>query len=358
MLALQQLGIGIIGCGGMGRAHAENLLTVRDARLIAISDPDEQACRRLAGIHDVPNCYSNYHDLLARSDIDAVIITVPNAYHKAVALAALSAGKHVLLEKPLAHNVDDGMEIVRAAERSDTLIMLGFNNRFTPPARALHSAIAGGRLGTVYYAKTRWLRRLGLPPRASWFSVRAMSGGGPLIDIGVHMLDLALHMMGYPPPISAFGVTYAQFGPERAQQPPTLPSGPTDVFDVEDFAAGMVTLANGATVQIETSWASFIGDGQDLSLEILGSAGGARLTNADEDSLSIFTILDGEQVDIKPRLSEEDGHQEELRAFLTAIKTGSPPPVRVQDGLQVLAIIEALYASARSGEAVPVRRTQ
>ncbi len=357
----QELGIGIIGCGAMGRIHAENLRTLPGARLVAVSDPYKGACQRLVEECDVPpSCYGDYADLLERPDIDAAIVTVPNALHRTVTLAAIAAGKHVLLEKPLAHSVDDGLAIVHAVEQSDRLVMLGFNNRFRAPAKALRQAVTAGRLGTVYYARARWLRRQGLPPRASWFTSRMAAGGGPLIDIGVHVLDLALHMMGYPQPIAAFGVAHAHFGLERARVVSSLlgsEAAPADLFDVEDFAAGMVTLANGATVLVETSWAAFIGD-DDLSLELLGSAGGARLTNDDQSGLSIFTTLDGEQVDITPRLDESDPHLEEMRAFLAAIRTGGEPPVSVRDGLEALAIIEAIYASAQSGEAVPVRRTR
>src|SRR5581483_1077279 len=139
-------------------------------------------------------------------DVDAVIITVANALHRAVALDALAAGKHVFLEKPLAHTLEDGTAIVRAAERSDNVVMLGFNNRFNPASQALHRAIASSRLGTIYYARARWLRRQGLPPQASWFTRKAAAGGGALIDIGVHMLDLTFHMLGYPPAVAALGI--------------------------------------------------------------------------------------------------------------------------------------------------------
>ncbi|MGH2343703.1 MAG: Gfo/Idh/MocA family protein, partial [Chloroflexota bacterium] len=198
MSAPQETGIGIIGCGSMGREHARNLRTLAGARLVAISDPVEDARRRLIAESDAPYAYARYHDLLEQPDVDAVIITVPNALHRGVALAALDAGKHVLLEKPLAHSIEDGAAIVQAAERSNRVVMLGFNHRFNPSAQALQRAVAAGRLGTLYYARARWLRRDGLPPRASWFTSRAAAGGGPLIDIGVHMLDLALHMLGYP----------------------------------------------------------------------------------------------------------------------------------------------------------------
>jgi predicted dehydrogenase len=358
--ALQQLGVGIIGCGAMGRIHAGNLRTLGGARVVAASDPFESARNHLAAACDVPPaCYGDYQALLDRSDVDAVIITVPNALHRAVSTAAIAAGKHVLLEKPLAHNVEDGMAIVRAAEQSDRVVMLGFNNRFRTPARYLRQAITGGRLGSVYYARARWLRRDGLPPRSSWFTTRAGAGGGPLIDIGVHVLDLALHMMGYPQALTAFGVAYAYFGPERARTVLPLAEGSAaaaDVYDVEDFASGMITLANGATILVETSWATFIQD-DDLSLDILGSAGGARMTDDDERGLSIYTTMDGEHTDITVRLDESDSHLEELRAFLAAIHDGGTAPVLVRDGLRVLAIIEALYASALSGEAVPVRHT-
>jgi predicted dehydrogenase len=350
MSALQEIGIGIIGCGSMGREHARNLRMLSGARLVAISDPVEDARRRLIAETAVPYAYAGYHDLLEAPDVDAVIITVPNALHRGVALAALAAGKHVLLEKPLAHSVEDGAAIVRAAEQSNKVVMLGFNHRFNPSAQALHRAIEAGRLGTLYYARARWLRREGLPPQGSWFTSKAAAGGGPLIDIGVHMLDLALHMLGYPQAITAFGVTHAYFGSERAQ------TAPPNLFDVEDFAAGMITLANGATVQVETSWASFIRDDSDICLELLGTLGGARLSNDDDNPLSIFTTQDGEQVDITPRLPEIDGHWEELRAFLSAIRTGSPSPVPIRDGLRILEIIDAVYESARSGASVPIGR--
>lgn len=345
MTAAQDIGIGIIGCGSMGREHARNLRTLSGARLVAISDPIEDARRRLIAESDVPYAYAAYHDLLEAPDVDAVIITVPNALHRGVALAAFAAGKHVLLEKPLAHNMEDGAAIVRAAEQSNRVAMLGFNQRFNPSAQALHRAIEAGRLGTLYYARARWFRREGLPPQGSWFTSRSAAGGGPLIDIGVHMLDLALHMLGYPQAIAAFGVTHAHFGSARP-----------DLFDVEDFAAGMITLANGATVQVETSWASFIRDDSDICLELLGTLGGARLSNDDDNPLSIFTTQDGGQVDITPRLPEIDGHWEELRAFLSAIRTDSPSPVPLRDGLRILEIIDAVYESARSGESVPIGR--
>jgi predicted dehydrogenase len=354
MSTLQEIGIGIIGCGSMGREHAANLRTLPSARLVAISDPVEDARCRLMAEGDVPHAYASYHDLLERRDVDAVIITVPNALHRVVALDAIAAAKHVLLEKPLAHTLEDGIEIVRAAERSDRVVMLGFNNRFNPASQALRRAIAAGRLGSLYYARARWLRREGLPPQASWFTRKAAAGGGALIDIGVHMLDLAFFMLGHPRAVAALGITQAHFGPERARR---AQAAAGDQFDVEDFAAGMITLAGGGAVQIETSWASFIGEGADMGLEFLGTAGGARWTRAESNGLSIYTSQDGDQVDITPRLPEADGHQEELRAFLAAIQTGSTTPVPVRDGLHILAIVDALYASSRSGELVPVPDT-
>ncbi len=355
MLSQQDIGVGMIGCGSMGREHARNLRLLAGARLVAVSDPSEEARRRLIAEGEVPHVYANHRDLLERGDVDAVIITVPNALHGSVALDAIAAGKHVLLEKPLAHTLEDGVAIVRAAETSDRVVMIGFNNRFNPASQALRRAIEAGRLGDLYYARARWLRREGLPPPASWFTRKAASGGGALIDIGVHMLDLAFFMLGYPAAVAVLGVTQAHFGPERARR---APAGTADLFDVEDFAAGMVTLADGAAVQIEASWASFIGEDADMCLELLGTSGGARWTNAEYDPLSIFTFLDGEQVDITPRLPEVDGHQEELRAFLAAIQGGGPTPVPVREGLHVLAIVEALYASSGTGVLVPVADTR
>lgn len=354
MRAQEDIGIGIIGCGSMGREHARNIRSVPGARLVAISDPSEEARRCLLAEGDVPHAFAGYQDLLERPGVDAVIITVPNALHRVVALDAIAAGKHVLLEKPLAHTYEDGAAIVHGAERSDRVVMLGFNNRFNPASQALRRAIDAGRLGTLYYARARWLRREGLPPQASWFTRKATAGGGALIDIGVHMLDLAFFMLGYPRALAVFGVAQAHFGPERARRAPATAG---DQFDVEDFAAGMITLVGGATLQIEASWASFIAEDADMCLELLGTAGGARWTNAEGNGLAIYTSLDGEQVDITPRLPEADGHHQELYAFLAAIRAGGATPVRVRDGLHILAVVEALYTSSRSGALATVADT-
>ncbi len=357
MSAVEKIGIGIVG-SGMGSNHARNFKKMPNVRLVGIGGPDVERCQRVADANGIPHVYADYHELFARPDVDAVTIAVPNMYHKDVVLAALAAGKHVLVEKPLAHTSADGEEIVRVAERSNRVVMIGFNNRFTGAAQALRQALAAGRLGEVYYGRTRWLRRQGIPGFGGWFTTKAQSGGGPLIDIGVHMLDLALYLMNYPQPVSVFGSTYAKFGPHGKgawRGWVVSDAAPSGAYDVEDLATGMIKFANGATLLVEASWASYIAKADDMGLELLGDVGGARLTYEETNPLTIFTELDGQQVDIIPETPHLDSHAEEMRLFVEAIINGTPPPATVQEGLTVLKIIEALYASAQQGEAVLIK---
>lgn len=357
MAASEQVGVGIIG-GGMGRTHARNFKKMTSARLLAIAGPDVERCTEVAHENGIPDVYADYHEMLARPDIEAVTVAVPNFLHRPILLDCLAAGKHVMIEKPLAHNVADGEAIVAAAAASKTVVMMAFNNRFNGGSQVLKEQIGAGVLGDIYYAKARWLRREGIPGFGGWFTTKARSGGGPLIDIGVHVLDLALYLMGYPTVKAVFGATYAVFGPRGRGAMPgwrTSDSGPLATYDVEDLATGLITFTNGATLLIEASWASFIAASDDVGVDLLGSEGGAHLTTATNPAdkpLTIFTEMNGAQVDVTPWVPAVTGHAAELELFIKAIRDGNPPPSTVGEGLTVLRILDALYTSATTGQAV------
>lgn len=355
----EQVGVGIIG-GGMGAYHARNYTKQPTARLLAIAGPDVDRCERVAKETGIPSVYADYHEMLARPDIEAVTVAVPNMLHRTIVQDCLAAGKHVMVEKPLANSLEEGRAIVEAASKTDRVVMIGFNNRFSGASQVLKRQITAGTLGDLYYAKARWLRRQGIPGFGGWFTTKSKSGGGPLIDLGVHMLDLALFLLGYPQVSSVYGSTYAAFGPRGRGAMPgwqVSDAGPAQTYDVEDLATGMVKFANGATLLIEASWATYIAESDDIHVQLFGTEGGATLgfdNSPGARPLSLYSEMNGDQVDMTPHVPPINGHVEELRLFLNAIREGGPTPARVEDGLVILQIIDALYRSAASGASVTI----
>lgn len=214
--------------------------------------------KKLAEDFDIPDIYTDYRELLARDDIDAVSVCVPNFLHKEITVAALQAGKHVLCEKPMAMNADEAKAMLAAANESGKILMIGFNIRFRSDVQRLKQFVDAGDLGEIYYAKTGYIRRRGTP--FGWFSVKAESGGGPVIDLGVHVIDMTRFMMGNPRPVSVSASTYQKFRHYHIQDSQAwcssdvtdgLRSG--EQFDVEDLAAAFIRFDNGATMAVEVS---------------------------------------------------------------------------------------------------------
>jgi predicted dehydrogenase len=266
-----------------------------------------------------------------------------------VAIAAFEAGKHVICEKPLAMNPDEGAAMVAAAKKAGKLFMTGFNNRFRGDTQVLKKYIVSGALGDIYYAKTGWLRRKGAPGMGSWFTTKAASGGGPLIDLGVHMLDLTLWLMGCPKAVSVTGSTYAMFGPkgEGSGSWGTAVAGGT--YDVEDLAAAFIRLDSGATVILETSWISHIK--QDvLYTNLMGTKGGAEF-----DPLRIYTDMQGGSVDLFPAFPDQSGHMMEIRHFIDCLVNGTELIATGEQGLEITRILDAIYKSAAQGKEITLK---
>jgi predicted dehydrogenase len=306
--------------------------------------------------------------MLALQQIDAVSIGLPNYLHAQVTLAAFQAGKHVLCEKPLATSAEEALAMVDAAKRAAKTLMVCFNYRFREDARWLKQLEGDGRLGRVYYARSGWSRNRGIPRLGGWFTQKALSGGGPLIDLGVHILDLTLWLMGYPKAVAVSGATFAEFGPRdlktfpgRLSLPLTQAAAPTKVtFDVEDLAAGFIRFENGAALSIETSWASHTRAGKDdYYVTLFGTEGGCELyvpNYADRDTLTYYTEVGGEPVTIKPEVvTHGGGHALAVDHFVNCLRSGRSPEASGEQGLALMQIIDALYESARSGHEVVLK---
>lgn len=332
--------VGIVGTG-IGRIHAGGYKKCEDVEIKTICDVDSERAEKFAAEFDVKNICNDYKELMADDEIDAVSICTPNALHAPIAMAAFEAGKHVICEKPISTNTADARQMVEAAKKSGKIFMMGFNNRFRGDTQLLKKCIENGDLGEIYYAKTGWLRRKGIPGMGGWFTTKAMSGGGPLIDLGVHVLDLALWLMGNPKPVYVMGSSYAKFGPEIAKK-----NGGT--YDVEDLATGMVKLENGATVFVEASWASHV-ERERIYTQLIGTKGGAEV-----DPLRIYTDINGSTANVDLTYPNVSGHEMEIVHFVECVREGKTPIATGEHGLHIQLILDAIYESTVTGKGVEI----
>ena len=347
-MANKKVNVGIIGAGGIAtNAHVPGYAKCPDAQLFAVCDVDEARAKKLAEQYNIPHVFTDYRKLCAMDELHAVSVCTPNYLHKDPAILALRNGKHVLCEKPLAMNGKEGEAMVKAAKESGAKLQVGFNLRFDANAVAMKKLIDDGALGDIYYARSQALRRRGIP---NWgvFGQKHLQGGGPLIDIGVHILDLTLHMMGFPKPVSVSGAAVTKFG----DKPNIFGSwGQWDwkTFTVEDFASGYVRFENGATLSIESSFCANIEkDGFDF--RILGDKGGAQYSPPMIFSEQNMTLLNISPVGMRPVQS----HHEEVAAFINAIQTDTPVLVPGEQALVVTRIIDGIYKSTQLGKEVRI----
>ncbi len=336
---------GIVGAG-VGSVHAHGYSKLPNVEIAAICDIDAARAEALAARYGVRSIYTDYEAMLAEAKLDAVSVCTPNALHAPVAIAALNAGCHVLCEKPLSVNAEEGGKIVEAARKSAGKFMIGMNNRFRGDTQVLKKYIEDGELGEIYYARCGWIRRNGIPGFGSWFTRKEMSGGGPLIDIGVHALDVTLYLMGNPKPTSVFGATYAKFGPYGRGQGQWGAPVKGGAFDVEDLACAQIRFQNGASLVLEASWAQHCA-GERLYSEVYGDKGGATL-----EPLRVYTEAHGRPADITPAYPNIGGHEAEIAHFIECIVENKPPIATADQALDVMKILDGIYRSAETGQSV------
>lgn len=356
--------VGIIGAGGIAQmAHIPNYQKMKEVEVVAICDSNEKKVRTVAKKFGIKTYFTDYKNLLELKEIEAVSICTSNCFHQEQVITSLKRGKHVLCEKPLCLNAKGVEEIFKEVERSkDKICMVAYMQRFMNVSQVLKEFIDNDELGEIYYAKVSYLRRRGIPAPGSWFTSKKMSGGGPLIDLGVHILDLSLWLMGNPLPVSVTGSVYAKFKNEATSGgwPPshTLMGNELSYgFDVEDLASGFIKFSNGASLFLEVSWAGNSEEGERFSF--FGTKGGARIEFSEDTSsyekLKIFKGGQGRLFDIVPVLSQEnDPYYEEVQHFIECIKEGKKPIVTPAEALNVARIIDAIYKSAEEKREVMI----
>lgn len=283
-------------------------------------------------------------------EIDAVSVATPNKYHMQPSIDALNAGKHVLCEKPLAMNADEARKICQAAKASGKILQVALQTRFGGPARFMRHYIDQGHMGHVYYARAMALRRRGVP---SWgvFIEKDKQGGGPLIDIGVHVLDLTLFLMGYPKPVAATGKTWDTLGKD-AKLFNFWGDYDRKKFTVEDFAVGMIKFDDGSVVTLESSFMGNL-DGDPFESHLFGTKSGAIVKGGGgPDAVKIFTEQDRQLFNLTPANIPhvDSAHTAEVQAFVDAIIHDKPSPVPGENGLILNSIFDAIYKSSHSGK--------
>ncbi|MCL2819313.1 MAG: Gfo/Idh/MocA family oxidoreductase [Oscillospiraceae bacterium] len=351
--------VGLIGCGGVAFwAHIPTLKQFNDAvEVIAVCDiikeRAEHAARELGASH----VFTDYKELVKLDGLDMVDICTPNYMHSEITVSALNAGLNVFCEKPDAISVEQVLAMKEASEKSGKHLMVMRNNRFVAESQYAKSFIESGKCGDIYAGRCGWIRRRGIPGKGGWFTTKELSGGGPLIDLGVHMLDLAMWMMGNPTPVAVSGSTYTKFA-KSSTGSDSMHAGFGDsnedgTFDVEDLAIGMIRFDNGACLQVECSWASNIAE-ERAFVELRGDKAGLTW---DWEGLSIFTEDFNSTTDIKPIIERTaidiDGHIKNLRHFIyDVLRDGKEPMFKPIQGVNMVKMLTALYESAKRGEEI------
>jgi predicted dehydrogenase len=346
---VEKVRVGIIGVGGIATsAHIPAYQKLADAvEIVAVCDVDEKRVKQVAEQFNVPHTFTDYTEMVAMEELDAVSVCTPPRFHAPATIAALEAGKHVLCEKPMAMNATEAKQMVEAARRSGKILTIGFQSRHAPQAKSLKTFIDAGELGQIYFARALALRRRGIP---SWgvFTSKEFNGGGALIDIGVHVLDLTLWLMGHPRPTRVLGSTYDYLG----KRPGYNMWGPWNykTFDVDDAAFALVKFENGATLILETSWALNI-EKDEHGPMLAGTLGGATL-----EPLRIYKEAHDHLLDITPmrRWPQVRPYDEEIKDFISAIRQGGEPLVKAEEALIVQQIVDAIYESSTTGDAVRI----
>ncbi|MDD6308822.1 MAG: Gfo/Idh/MocA family oxidoreductase [Clostridia bacterium] len=344
--------IAIIGVGNIAQYHLDAYQKNENAEIYALCDLDNEKLKKAGEKYGVTRLYTDMHEMLALPEIDAVSVCTWNSQHAPCTIAALRAGKHVLCEKPMAKTAEEAMEMEKAAREAGKLLMIGFVRRFGNDCRVLCDFVHTDFFGELYYGKATYLRRDGNP--GGWFSNREISGGGPLIDLGVHVIDFVRYVMGNPRVVSVYGATFQKLLDRPNIKSPKFYQGSfagEKVCDVEDLASAMIRFENGAVLSVETSFSLNIKENKG-EIELFGTKGGAKISPA----LELFTEMNDYLVNVdfdQPTALTFDGlFENEIAHFVDCIQHGTACKSPAVDGVEIMKILSAIYESAQTGHEV------
>ena len=348
---MKKLRVGIIGVGTIAKlAHLPAYKNRKDVEVIAFADVEKERVLEEATVYAeatgqvVPAVYSSALEMLQKEELDAVSICTPNTSHVELALQALEAGVNVLLEKPMATELKDAEALVEAAKKSGKILMVGMSHRYREDVAVLKRYIDNGDLGDIYYAKTRILRRRGTP--RGWFTDKDKSGGGPLMDIGVHAIDLTWWLLGCPKAIAVNGYLTRGIGNDQLDFIKTWEASSSgneenEIYTTEDFASAFIRLENGGVLQAEVSWALNGPEDDAVKVELFGTKGGLSL-----DPLSFYTTEHNVLTSHTPSVGMGSLYQREIDHFVTCILNEETPCSDVDQGRDIVAILTAIEQSS------------
>ena len=343
---MKKLRVCVIGLG-MGGGHVKQFQSHPDADVVAIADLSADALKVKGDRLGVSKRYLDPEEMIKKEKPDIVSVAVPNKFHKPLTIAALEGGSHVLCEKPMAMNAAEAEEMLAVSKRCKRRLMINFSFRFTPQSFALKSEVDSGTLGDIYYARSVWLRRRGMPGFGGWFGQKALAGGGPVIDLGVHRLDLALWLMDYPKPTWVMANTFNYIAAEKAEK-----SG--KIFDVEDMGVASIKFDNGAMLSLEASWAGNTKKREEMETRLFGSKGGLRQFNVGEGydfDAEIYVERNGCQFDMHLH-PPVPAAKSAMHHFVDCIISDTPHTATGEEGVLVMKILDAIYESAETGAPV------
>jgi len=340
----------VIGAGGIGLDHLHSLATCQRAAAVALAETNAQRAREACARHHVPRSYADYRELLEQPDIDAVTVALPNHLHAPVAIEALKARKHVLLEKPMALSAKEAAKVIDTAKAMKRVVMVGQNLRFNRHTQSARAIIDRGDLGEIYHVRAFWLRRHGIPRIGSWFTQKQLAGGGCLSDLGVHLLDTCFHLVKEFDVTSVVAQTHAKFGPRGLGEMDWGRSeiDPKKTFDVEDYGAALLRLKSGRSIVLEVGWASFHTDEhREFGLDLLGTNAGLSLWPA---RLFRHGVEGDDTLHLTPFKTSHS--EDRIHHFVSCVLDGKKPLVTTDESLKVQQVLDALYTSARTSKEV------
>ncbi len=350
---MAKIKIGIIGTGSISEQHIEAYKNNENVELYAFCDINEERLKFMADKYKVKRTFTDMNEMLSLKEIDAVSVCTWNSAHAPCTIAALNAGKHVLCEKPMSVSQEDAQAMKEAAEKNSKLLMIGFVRRYGNDCGILKEFIESDYFGEIYYAKATYLRRNGNP--GGWFGDKSRSGGGPLIDLGVHVIDLVRFLMGNPKPVSVYGATFKKLDDRRnikgKKQYIASRTANNDICDVEDLASAMIRFDNGAVLSIEASFSLNIKKDEG-KIELFGTKGGAKLDPELELYTEVNDYLADVRLDAQTSLSFDGLFAKEIDHFVSCITDQIPCKSPAQDGIEIMAILDAIYESAATGHEV------
>ncbi len=358
--AAAPLAVGVVGLGYAGTTHALAYADIPETRLVAMAGKERGRLEELKALHSLEHIATDWEDIVARDDIDIISIATPNVLHAPIAIAALESGKHVFCEKPLATTTTEARAMAAAARANNRVLEVAFNHRRRADVQYLRRYITEVGLGKIYHVRATWKRRSGIPGLTSWFTSKQLAGGGALIDLGPHVLDSVLFLLGEPRVIATSAVTHGVLGQAGygAMDLQSQMVGGHDGFEVEDLASALLRLDTGASVQFEISWAGHTADDEDLSIELLGVEGGARILvkrYASDNTLEIYRDEVGAHSTIVPQVHVDDkGHPAVIREFVDIVLSGRWSDHHGDDAMHRTEVLDACYESARLGREVTI----